>query len=169
MRRFLCLTSSLVIGVALAIAIASIEHGHAQEPSASQDPFVERVEVARIQKDLQPLRAKGLLRWPQVNGPLFASSTGDDRVAVLSFDSHLRIWLDFTSDFERVRTVWRAMSCSRIPCGSRADPSRRSSRGCRRNRSARQGPSKTRCRHADGRVERVGEGRTPSAGTTREV
>ena len=176
MRRFIFLTSPSIIGIGLAIAAGSIAVGQAQEPSASQDRFTERVDVARIlidarvlddagrpvlglnaadfevtidgtpvrvesaqwvgeqppvnaplpatsvvgvvappppgrlvvfliQKDLQPLRAKGLLRWLQVNEPLLASLTPDDRAAVLSFDSHLKIWLDFTSDVDRVRTV----------------------------------------------------------------
>jgi VWFA-related protein len=68
-------------------------------------PAPGRLIVFLIQKDLTPVRAKGLMRWPQINGPLLASLTGADRVAVLSFDSHLRYWLDFTSDVERVRAV----------------------------------------------------------------
>ncbi|MGB7219123.1 MAG: hypothetical protein WBD07_09980 [Vicinamibacterales bacterium] len=64
-----------------------------------------RLIVFLIQKDLRPMRARGLLRWLQVNEPLLADLTADDRVAVLSFDSHLKIWLDFTSDIDTVRTV----------------------------------------------------------------
>jgi VWFA-related protein len=61
--------------------------------------------VFLVQKSLEPSRAMGLLRWPQVNEPLLRGLTPDDRVAVLSFDSHLRTWLDFTRDIDRVRAV----------------------------------------------------------------
>lgn len=68
-------------------------------------PTPGRLIVFLIQKDLRPMRARGLLRWLQVNEPLLASLTPVDRVAVLSFDSHLKIWLDFTSDIDTARTV----------------------------------------------------------------
>jgi VWFA-related protein len=64
-----------------------------------------RLIVFLIQKDLRPLRAKGLLRWLQVNEPILAALTPEDRAAVVSFDSHLKIWLDFTNDVDRLRTV----------------------------------------------------------------
>ena len=64
-----------------------------------------RLIVFLVQKSLEPTRAMGLLRWPQVNEPMLAGLTPDDRVAVLSFDSHLKAWLDFTSDIDRVRKV----------------------------------------------------------------
>jgi VWFA-related protein len=44
----------------------------------------------------------GLMRVLQVTEPLLALLKPDDRVAVLSFDSHLKIWSDFTSDMSRV-------------------------------------------------------------------
>jgi hypothetical protein len=38
----------------------------------------------------------------------FLDSLGpDDRVAVLSFDTHLKVWVDFTDDIDRVRKVLR--------------------------------------------------------------
>ena len=58
-----------------------------------------------VQKSLEPIRAIGLLRVLQESGRLLNRLTPEDRVAVLSFDSHLKIWLDFTGDIERVRTV----------------------------------------------------------------
>jgi VWFA-related protein len=61
--------------------------------------------VFLVQKSLQALRTPGLMRWPQVNGHLLASLTSDDRVAVVSFDSHLKMWLDFTHDVHRARTI----------------------------------------------------------------
>ena len=64
-----------------------------------------RLIVVVVQKSLEPIRAIGLLRLLQDSGRLLARLTPDDRVAILSFDSHLKIWLDFTGDLDRVRTV----------------------------------------------------------------
>ena len=64
-----------------------------------------RLIVVLVQKSLEPVRAIGLLRLLQDSGRLFARLTPDDRVAILSFDSHLKIWLDFTGDLDHVRTV----------------------------------------------------------------
>ena len=61
--------------------------------------------VFLVQKSHEPSRALGLMRWPQVNEPLLAGLRADDRVAVVSFDSHLKMWLDFTHDIARARTV----------------------------------------------------------------
>jgi VWFA-related protein len=47
----------------------------------------------------------GLMRVLQLTEPLLALLKPDDRVAVLSFDSHLKIWSDFTSDTGRVRRL----------------------------------------------------------------
>ena len=58
-----------------------------------------------VQKSLERSRVTGLLRLLEDSGRLLAGLTPEDRVAVLSFDSHLKIWLDFTSDVDRVRTV----------------------------------------------------------------
>lgn len=64
-----------------------------------------RLVVFVVQKSLQRDRLAGLLRILHDSGRLLEALTPDDRVAVLSFDSHLKIWLDFTDDLDRVRTV----------------------------------------------------------------
>ena len=64
-----------------------------------------RLIVVVVQKSLEPVRAIGLLRLLQDSGRLLAHLTPDDRVAILSFDYHLKIWLDFTGDLDHVRTV----------------------------------------------------------------
>ncbi len=64
-----------------------------------------RLVVFVVQKSLSSDRHVGLLRTLGEAGELLAHLTPDDRVAVLSFDSHLKVWLDFTGDLERVRTV----------------------------------------------------------------
>ena len=64
-----------------------------------------RLFVFVVQKSLERDRLAGLLRLLQQTERLLARLTSEDRVAVLSFDSHLKIWLDFTGDIDRVRTV----------------------------------------------------------------
>ena len=58
-----------------------------------------------VQKSLEASRALGLLRLLMHSERLLARVTPADRVAVLSFDSHLKIWLDFTDDLDQVGTV----------------------------------------------------------------
>jgi VWFA-related protein len=75
-------------------------------PVTTTGPTVEaRLIVFLIQKDLEPSRITGLMRLLIDAGPFFAGFTPRDRVAVLSFDSRLRIWSDFTNDLERVRVL----------------------------------------------------------------
>lgn len=61
--------------------------------------------VFLVQKSHEPSRMSGLMRWPLVNAPLLAGLTPQDRVAVVSFDFHLKMWLDFTHDIGRARTL----------------------------------------------------------------
>ena len=58
-----------------------------------------------VQKSLVHSRALGLLRLLMHSERLLAGITPADRVAVVSFDSHLKIWLDFTDDLDRVGTL----------------------------------------------------------------
>ena len=58
-----------------------------------------------FQKDLEPSRIVGLMRMLMQTESFLDDLTPQDRVAVLSFDSRLRIWLDFTNDSEAVRRV----------------------------------------------------------------
>ena len=68
-------------------------------------PVEGRLVVFLIQKDLEPTRILGLMRLLIDARPFLAAFTPRDRIAVLSFDSRLRIWSDFTNDLDRVRTV----------------------------------------------------------------
>jgi VWFA-related protein len=64
-----------------------------------------RLVVLLFQKDLEPHRIAGLMRM-LFRAKTFLDSLGpDDRVAVVSFDSHLKIWADFTSDREEIRRI----------------------------------------------------------------
>jgi VWFA-related protein len=68
-----------------------------------------RLIVFLFQKDLEPSRIVGLMRM-LIQSRRFLETLGpDDRVAVLSFDYKLKIWLDFTRDRARVRDVLEAI------------------------------------------------------------
>ena len=62
-----------------------------------------RLVVFLFQKDLEPSRIVGLMRMLMRVRPLLDTFTPEDRVAVLSFDTQLKFWVDFTNRFERVR------------------------------------------------------------------
>jgi VWFA-related protein len=63
-----------------------------------------------VQADLNPTRISGQLRLRPYTRELVASLAPADRVAVVSFDSHLKLWLDFTTDRQAVlEAVDRAM------------------------------------------------------------
>ena len=65
-----------------------------------------RLIVFLFQKDLEPTRIIGLMRM-LFRARTFLDTLGaDDRIAVVSFDSHLKIWTDFTNDRETVRRIF---------------------------------------------------------------
>ena len=64
-----------------------------------------RLIVFLFQKDLEPLRIVGLMRMLFKSRDFLETLTPNDRVAILSFDSHLKIWTDFTNDRERLTQV----------------------------------------------------------------
>jgi VWFA-related protein len=65
-----------------------------------------RLVVFFFQKDMSSQsRMNGLLRMKQEAVKLLGSLRDEDRVAVLSFDTHLKLWLDFTNDRKRLKTV----------------------------------------------------------------
>jgi VWFA-related protein len=64
-----------------------------------------RLIVFFFQKDLDPSRSSGLIRMKREAAKLLASLEPEDRVAVVSFDTHLRLWTDFTTDRARLRRI----------------------------------------------------------------
>jgi hypothetical protein len=64
-----------------------------------------RLIIFLLQKDFERSRLAGLMRMLIESQRFIDELTPRDRVAVLSFDSHLKIWLDFTNDGEAVRRV----------------------------------------------------------------
>ena len=75
-------------------------------PSESASPGradSSRALVLLFQKDFEGSRLRGLLRALGQAKELLSPLTPRDRVAVLTFDSHLRLHLDFTGDLAAVR------------------------------------------------------------------
>ena len=65
-----------------------------------------RLIVFLFQKSLEPSRIVGFMRMLIEARGLLASLSPRDRVAVLSFDSSLHVWVDFTNDYARVRRIF---------------------------------------------------------------
>ena len=77
----------------------------ASSGTADRAAGIGRLIVFLFQKDLEPSRIVGLMRILLQSRHLLETLTSDDRIAILSFDSHLKIWTDFTNDRERLDRV----------------------------------------------------------------
>ncbi len=64
----------------------------------AQRPVPGRLVVFFFQKSLEPSRITGFMKMQTRAVELLDSLGRDDYVAVLSFDSHLKLWTDFTRD-----------------------------------------------------------------------
>jgi VWFA-related protein len=62
-----------------------------------------RLLVFFFQKDLERSRIPGLMKMTREAAALLDRLSPDDRVAVASFDSHLKLWVDFTRDRDLAR------------------------------------------------------------------
>jgi VWFA-related protein len=80
-----------------------------RDPSEGEGPTIApvrgRLIVLFFQKDLHPTRTGGLLRLLEESRRLVGRLGPEDRVAVLSFDTHLKLWCDFTRDARRLDRV----------------------------------------------------------------
>jgi len=77
----------------------------ASSGTADRTASIGRLIVFLFQKDLEPSRIVGLMRILLQSRHLLETLTSDDRIAILSFDSHLKIWTDFSNDRERLDLV----------------------------------------------------------------
>jgi VWFA-related protein len=68
-------------------------------------PVPDRLTVLLLQKSFEGSRLAGLMRMLLGTRDFLRQFGPRDRIAVLSFDSHLQIWQDFTNDRDRVRQV----------------------------------------------------------------
>ncbi len=62
-----------------------------------------RLVVFFFQKDLERSRIGGLMKMTREAAAMLDRLAPEDRVAVLSFDSHLKLWVDFTRDRDAAR------------------------------------------------------------------
>jgi VWFA-related protein len=74
----------------------------AQGPQAQS---VGRLVVFVFQKDLHRSRITGLMQMLIRARGFLDRLAPHDHVAILSFDSHLKVWIDFSNDVERLRPV----------------------------------------------------------------
>jgi VWFA-related protein len=82
---------------------AAMPAGGSVSPEEAPQPG--RLVVFLFQKDLEPSRIVGLMRMLMKSRDFLGTLSPADRVAILSFDSHLRIWTDFTRDRARLERV----------------------------------------------------------------
>ena len=81
-----------------------------------------RLIVFFFQKDLERSRVMGFLQMLRRARDMLDSLGAEDRVAVVSFDSHLKVWTDFTADRARLRHVLdRSLLFERVPILSAGD------------------------------------------------
>ncbi|HEV7508386.1 MAG TPA: hypothetical protein VGS07_26120 [Thermoanaerobaculia bacterium] len=79
-------------------ALPQEKPAEAEELAAPVQPSQGKLVVFFVQADLTPSRISGQLRmWPFTRQLLGTLQPGD-RVAVVSYDSHLKLWQDFTAD-----------------------------------------------------------------------
>ena len=64
-----------------------------------------RLVVCLVQKDFESFRIVGLMQMAQLADRMLETMTPRDRAAVLSFDTSLHIWSDFTNNFRHVRSI----------------------------------------------------------------
>ena len=77
---------------------------------ANPAPSAGRLVVLLVQADLNPTRIRGQLRLRPYTRELLATLNPEDRVAVASFDSHFKLWQDFSRDLDATHAaVDRAM------------------------------------------------------------
>lgn len=100
---------------------ASPAAASAPAPSAVSAPRG-RLIVLLFQRDIGDRRVKGVMRM-KTRAAAFLKTLGDqDRVAVLLFDSHLRVFLDFTEDKGRVANVLERRLLHEWPAPVEAGP-----------------------------------------------
>ena len=96
-------TATWVGGRDTGLGIAPLESTPYRDTGPPTGPG--RLIVFLFQKDYEPSRIFGLMKMLLKSRNVLETLTPNDRVAILSFDSHLKIWTDFTNDVERLDRV----------------------------------------------------------------
>jgi VWFA-related protein len=82
-----------------------------------------RLVVIFVQADLNPTRISGQLRLRRYTRELLGTLQPQDRVAVVSFDSHFKLWQDFEQDRDAThQAIDHAMFYSRQPDVAVSEP-----------------------------------------------
>jgi VWFA-related protein len=90
--------------------------GSTEQPAAEPMPEPGRLVVIFVQADLNPTRISGQLRLRRYTRELLGTLHPEDRVAVVSFDSHLKLWQDFARDHDATHAaIDQAMLYSEAP------------------------------------------------------
>jgi VWFA-related protein len=85
-----------------AVDEAGLPVAAAKPPATTAQGPTGRLVLFLFQKDFEPSRMVGLMRMLAETRGHLARFTRADRVAVGSFDTHLKIWVDFTNRLEEV-------------------------------------------------------------------
>lgn len=84
----------------------AVAKARVERPALPPDPSSPgRLIVFLIQKNFEGNRIQGLMQMLREALGFLDTLAPADRVAILSFDSHLKIWIDFTNDLEGLRHV----------------------------------------------------------------
>lgn len=103
--RPVAIESAMWVGGAKTDPNAATPAAAAQHDPPAVEAAPGRLIVFLFQKDLEPSRLTGLMRMLIESRNFLDGLTPRDRIAVLSFDYRLRIWLDFTGEREAVQRV----------------------------------------------------------------
>jgi hypothetical protein len=76
-------------------------------PWPAGEPVPGRLILFVFEKDLESSRVVGFMRMLRSAQQIVSRLRPDDRVAIASFDHHLKLWLDFTTEHERTRPLLR--------------------------------------------------------------
>jgi VWFA-related protein len=88
----------------------------AEELAVPAQPSQGKLVIFFVQADLTPSRISGQLRMRPFTRQLLATLQPGDRAAVVSYDSHLKFWQDFTADRDATHAALdRAMLFSEEP------------------------------------------------------
>ncbi len=114
------------------VALDWISDNAILDPPSEDDPTELRLEpvpvpgrlvVIFVQADLNPTRISGQLRLRRYTRELLGTLHAHDRVAVVSFDSHLKLWQDFEQDMDATHeAIDQAMFYSREPDVAVSEP-----------------------------------------------
>jgi VWFA-related protein len=98
-----------------------IDEGSTVPPAGAMEPQTGRLIVLLFQRSLANYHARGLIRTLEQSRELLRDLGPSDRVAILTFDTRLVIWTDFTNDAANLdRILQRGVLFEKAPRASAA-------------------------------------------------